>query len=492
MIVILINCHLRSEGVLYIKCCRFLCKTNLGYVCIVLDQSGKSRFVPSARRSLRNPSELLHIPDTSPTPPDGSRQRTGCLKYSVSPKRDAHVSIFTATEDPSREAEYMRRGAGHPSVLGLLGEHVTKDGVFIITEFHPAGNFIDMLVGRFLSRRLWTEREAHAWFKQMTQAVEYLHDVAGVAHCDLKPDNFLVMHTGRLALGDFGSARLLVPVSAGLSVQASDTGIEEGGCRHRMVERASDGLDPLRRTILRQALFCYAADTPCAVTSSANAPAAAASAAACVTTAAPGPRPETAPSPAAAAAGAAANPDGSEAPSESPESQLPERKTLLPLSKCAEVTAGSSFGPQRVSEVDKTLADNISDLLQRRRSHRGSSCTTIAPCFGNPGTEKYRDPAIIEAQRLKRGFDGRAADVYSLGVILYILVSALPFEFGARGAGAGVVGVVELSVFGLRVPKVPEDTFYPVVNPVSVLSPPRRFARHASVTPTQMLSPSSA
>jgi serine/threonine protein kinase len=40
----------------------------------------------------------------------------------------------------------------------------------------------------------------------MARAVFYLHSKA-VTHRDIRPDNFLMRKSGRVALGDFGSAK---------------------------------------------------------------------------------------------------------------------------------------------------------------------------------------------------------------------------------------------------------------------------------------------
>jgi serine/threonine protein kinase len=42
----------------------------------------------------------------------------------------------------------------------------------------------------------------------MARALFYLHS-KGVTHRDLRPENFLMRKNGRVALGDFGSAKVL-------------------------------------------------------------------------------------------------------------------------------------------------------------------------------------------------------------------------------------------------------------------------------------------
>ena len=46
--------------------------------------------------------------------------------------------------------------------------------------------------------------------KQIMRALRYLHDVVGIVHCDVKPDNLLLRWDGlAVKLCDFGCARQL-------------------------------------------------------------------------------------------------------------------------------------------------------------------------------------------------------------------------------------------------------------------------------------------
>ena len=56
-----------------------------------------------------------------------------------------------------------------------------------------------------------TEKEAANFMRQMVSAVHYLHSL-GIAHCDLKPENFMVEYTesnAKLLLIDFGMAKIV-------------------------------------------------------------------------------------------------------------------------------------------------------------------------------------------------------------------------------------------------------------------------------------------
>ena len=77
--------------------------------------------------------------------------------------------------------------------------------------------------------------------------------------------------------------------------------------------------------------------------------------------------------------------------------------------------ANASF--QLEQAIAKATSAIIHDLQDK--GTLACACAPMLPCTGEPGTEKYRDPAMPGGSR---GYDGRAADVYSLGATLFLLV----------------------------------------------------------------------
>ncbi len=112
-------------------------------------------------------------------------------------------------EDPGarrrfdREARTAARVGGHPNVVTIydVGEH---EGLpFIVMELF-AGSVADRLgEGVPLPRA-----EALDWLAQAAAGLDHAH-AEDVVHRDVKPANLLLDHRSRLAVADFGSARLV-------------------------------------------------------------------------------------------------------------------------------------------------------------------------------------------------------------------------------------------------------------------------------------------
>jgi len=61
-------------------------------------------------------------------------------------------------------------------------------------------------VGSILANGQWGAEKCLVAFRAMCRAIQRIHS-SGIAHRDLKPDNFLVMRDGAVKLADFGTAR---------------------------------------------------------------------------------------------------------------------------------------------------------------------------------------------------------------------------------------------------------------------------------------------
>jgi serine/threonine protein kinase len=69
----------------------------------------------------------------------------------------------------------------HSNVLGMYGFFEDKTHLYIVLEYMDGGTLYEKL-----KRGKLSEREAAFVIRNITQAVEYLHDL-GIAHRDIKP-----------------------------------------------------------------------------------------------------------------------------------------------------------------------------------------------------------------------------------------------------------------------------------------------------------------
>src|SRR4051794_3286465 len=102
-----------------------------------------------------------------------------------------------------REARAAAGLSSHPNVVTIydVGEHAGR--VFMVMEIMRGGTLGD----RLKSHEEISHEKALRWLHQAAAALDTAHD-AGVVHRDIKPGNLLLDSRERLAVADFGIARL--------------------------------------------------------------------------------------------------------------------------------------------------------------------------------------------------------------------------------------------------------------------------------------------
>jgi serine/threonine-protein kinase len=112
-----------------------------------------------------------------------------------------HQSIVTPTmlECFQREARLVAR-LDHPNILPL------KDASFIDGRFVIASKLGERTLNDRLRKRMSFET-ALELSMQMVSAVAYAHRMK-IIHCDIKPENMILLPDGRLQLADFGIAKV--------------------------------------------------------------------------------------------------------------------------------------------------------------------------------------------------------------------------------------------------------------------------------------------
>lgn len=93
----------------------------------------------------------------------------------------------------------------HPGILKGFDAFETVSTLYIITEFCGGGELFD----RISARKRFTEKDAQLVLHQLMEALDYLHK-RNIAHCDLKPDNFLFLgreEESPIKIIDFGMSK---------------------------------------------------------------------------------------------------------------------------------------------------------------------------------------------------------------------------------------------------------------------------------------------
>ncbi len=105
----------------------------------------------------------------------------------------------------------LLRATDHPNIIKLYDIFEDNQYIYLIMEECNGGEFFDSLAKRAKEKKMYTEKECAKIFKQILEAVNYLH-AHGVCHRDLKPENILfstLADDSSLKLIDFGLSKVL-------------------------------------------------------------------------------------------------------------------------------------------------------------------------------------------------------------------------------------------------------------------------------------------
>jgi serine/threonine-protein kinase 11 len=105
----------------------------------------------------------------------------------------------------NREIEILKK-VHHSNCISLVGSFTDeeRDKIYIVCEY-VSGCSLQRLLEKAPEKRL-PLTQARSIFKQLINALEYLHSI-GIVHSDVKPDNILLTVDGVVKLSDFGVAQ---------------------------------------------------------------------------------------------------------------------------------------------------------------------------------------------------------------------------------------------------------------------------------------------
>ncbi|RYR51138.1 hypothetical protein Ahy_A06g026185 isoform A [Arachis hypogaea] len=105
-------------------------------------------------------------------------------------------------EDVRREIMILQHLSGQPNIVEFRGAYEDRQNVHVVMELCSGGELFD----RIIDKGTYSEREAARLMRQIVTVVHVCHFM-GVIHRDLKPENFLLASKGSLAplkATDFG------------------------------------------------------------------------------------------------------------------------------------------------------------------------------------------------------------------------------------------------------------------------------------------------
>eukprot|EP01084_Bolivina_argentea_P153810 268164_1 len=109
--------------------------------------------------------------------------------------------------DLRSEVYLMHQASEHPHIINVYHVFEDIDTLYLVLEYCKGGELYDALLK---NRQHLTEIIVSNFFRQMVSSIYYLHSL-GIAHCDLKPENFVFKDKARtqLILIDFGMSKII-------------------------------------------------------------------------------------------------------------------------------------------------------------------------------------------------------------------------------------------------------------------------------------------
>lgn len=117
-----------------------------------------------------------------------------------------HSDVKYHFEQLRSEIEVMRL-MNHPNIIKLYEVYESASDLYLVMECASGGELFD----RIKDQGAYSEKDASNVLRQMCEGIKYMHENK-IAHCDLKPDNFLFADkspTAALKIIDFGMSKFV-------------------------------------------------------------------------------------------------------------------------------------------------------------------------------------------------------------------------------------------------------------------------------------------
>ncbi|NXH94895.1 NEK3 kinase, partial [Pachycephala philippinensis] len=131
------------------------------------------------------------------------RQRIGDQEYVM---KEIRLPMSSSGVENSRKEAVLLAKMKHPNIVAFKESFEADGHLYIVMEYCDNGDLMQKI--KHQGGILFPEDTILQWFVQMCLAVKHIHDKR-VLHRDIKSKNVFLTQSGKVKLGDFGSARLL-------------------------------------------------------------------------------------------------------------------------------------------------------------------------------------------------------------------------------------------------------------------------------------------
>jgi len=135
---------------------------------------------------------------------DEKKLNKPCVVKQFLPQQIGSAALAKATELFKQEAQRLDQLGSHPQIPDLLAFFEQEGRLYLIQQFIDGQDLLKELnqKGRF------SESDVRQLLLELLPVLEFIHS-HNVIHRDIKPDNIITNHQGKLVLIDFGVSKLL-------------------------------------------------------------------------------------------------------------------------------------------------------------------------------------------------------------------------------------------------------------------------------------------